>query len=269
MKRDDDTGKATLRITPRNADTVYVEVGGDATPASQKLDGRDYITDELKVSFLAVDSTGQHATGPAKPWANTITIKSLARKVGKNIFVTLDASPSAQIRYSTDGSNPKTHGGIYEGEFPVPENTRMVLAIAERNGIQSEQHTRTIDWSKTAPEFSVDPRKPADWSRKNSTGNTKETFEFLGRARNLDATIVGGGIELNSGDSHNWIELVFGDTVALTPEQIETMIAGMRTHLPDAAITLRADKLRFAAGQGLTDFAAQTQSDIKPDEVKQ
>jgi len=194
MKRDDDTGKATLRITPRNADTVYVEVGGDATSASKKWEGRDFVTDELQVSFLAVDSTGQHPTGSPKTWTNTITIKSLPRRVGNDILVNLVASPQAEIRYTTDGSNPKTHGGLFEGEFPVPQNTRMVLAIAERDGVVSEQHTRSIDWDKTAPAFTVDSRKPADWARQYQMGTTKETFEFLDRARKLDATIVGGAL---------------------------------------------------------------------------
>lgn len=65
LSRDDDTGRARLRVTPINGDAVYVEIGGQATTASHKLSGRDYETAELKVSFLAVDSTGEHETGAA------------------------------------------------------------------------------------------------------------------------------------------------------------------------------------------------------------
>ena len=65
LSRNEDTGSVNLRITPVNGDTVYVEIGGTATPASQRLSGRDYETSELVVSFLAEDSTNGHATGTA------------------------------------------------------------------------------------------------------------------------------------------------------------------------------------------------------------
>ncbi len=65
LSRNDDTGQVRLRVTPINGDAVYLEIGGQATPASQKLAGRDYETAELQVSFLAVDSTGEHETGDA------------------------------------------------------------------------------------------------------------------------------------------------------------------------------------------------------------
>jgi len=65
------------------------------------------------------------------------------------------------------------------------------------------------------------------------------------------------------------MQFEFGNTVMLTSEQIETLIAGMRSHLPNAVITLRADALHFSTGQGLIDFARQTSGDISPNDVKQ
>jgi hypothetical protein len=62
--RDDDTGAVELKITPIHGDTVYAEVGGEATAASQKVENGLYTTDEIEVSFLAVDSTGTHPNGP-------------------------------------------------------------------------------------------------------------------------------------------------------------------------------------------------------------
>ena len=76
LHRDDDTGLARLRLSPIHADTLYAEVGAEATPASMKLDGRDFETADLKVSFLAVDSTGGHDTGEPVEWSNRITLKS-------------------------------------------------------------------------------------------------------------------------------------------------------------------------------------------------
>ena len=76
LHRDDDTGVVRLRLSPVHGDTLYAEVGADATPASMKLDGRDFETADLKVSFLAVDSAGVHETGKPVEWRNRITLKS-------------------------------------------------------------------------------------------------------------------------------------------------------------------------------------------------
>ena len=76
LHRDDDTGVARLRLSPVHGDTLYAEFGGKATPASMKLDGGDFETADLKVSFLAVDSTGGHDTGEPVEWSNRITLKS-------------------------------------------------------------------------------------------------------------------------------------------------------------------------------------------------
>ena len=49
-------------------DTVYAEVGADATPASLLVENGDYETEEMEVSFLAVDSTNVHDTGNPQTW---------------------------------------------------------------------------------------------------------------------------------------------------------------------------------------------------------
>ena len=63
-------------------------------------------------------------------------------------MVELRAAPEAPIRYTTDGSDPKTLGGTYTAPFAVPPGTICVLAIAEKAGVQSEIHRRDITWNK-------------------------------------------------------------------------------------------------------------------------
>jgi hypothetical protein len=71
LSRDDTTGKVKLRLTPVNGDTLYATVGALATTDSQKLEDRIYETSEVEVSFLAVDSKGEHETGEPVTWKNT------------------------------------------------------------------------------------------------------------------------------------------------------------------------------------------------------
>ena len=73
--RNEDTGEVELKVYPVNGDTVYAEIGGDATEASQKVENGLYKTKAMEVSFLAVDSTQTHGTGPAQTWHNRLTLK--------------------------------------------------------------------------------------------------------------------------------------------------------------------------------------------------
>ena len=61
ISRDDDTGEATLRLTLVYGDTVYAEVGGTATSASEQVqDVQAFKTSAMAVSFLCVE-LGRHA----------------------------------------------------------------------------------------------------------------------------------------------------------------------------------------------------------------
>src|SRR5262249_10411832 len=78
-------------------------------------------TTALKVSFLAVDSTGEHETGDPRPETNPITLKyDYAYRDGSR-RVRLKAIPTGTIRYSFDGSNPR-NGGVCDGsELVIPD----------------------------------------------------------------------------------------------------------------------------------------------------
>ena len=73
--RNDDTGEVELKVIPVHGDTVYAEIGGEATAASMKVENGLLISDEMEVSFLAVDSSGTHPQGPAQTWKNRVTLK--------------------------------------------------------------------------------------------------------------------------------------------------------------------------------------------------
>jgi len=76
-------------------------------------------TRELRLAFLCVDSTGEHETGEPEEWQNTITLKYRIYNRGNQQVVELQSAPPASIRYTTDGSNPKEYGGLYDGEIIV------------------------------------------------------------------------------------------------------------------------------------------------------
>ena len=111
LSRDDETGRAKLRVSPVDGDRLHVEFGGRATSASKPMRDRELETDAICVSFVAVDSSGQHVTGEPVTWRNRVTMKSRDYVDGDARMVELRAAPPASIRYTTDGSDPRVVGG--------------------------------------------------------------------------------------------------------------------------------------------------------------
>jgi hypothetical protein len=95
LSRNSETGEVTLRVTPRHGDTVYWDVGADASTASAKLDGTTLTVKDMRVSFLAVDSKGEHDAGVPREWNNQITLKYRIYDSGDDECVELRAAPPA------------------------------------------------------------------------------------------------------------------------------------------------------------------------------
>lgn len=272
VSRDENTGKVKLRLNPVNADTLYAETGAVATTASQRLEGRDFETSELEVSFLAVDSKGEHKTGDAVTWQNTITIKSKAYMRGEDMIVELESYPKVPIRYTTDGSNPRNGGGVYNGAFTVASGTLVVQAIAEQVGgitkamISSDIHQRTIPWGEKP--YSPDPTKPAVWNKYHEFTSSPAAYAFISRIKKYDAEVSGSSVMLNQNDK-KWIEVNFGEDVCLSPDRLEAVVTEYREMLENATVTIKTEKMHFKDGQKLMDYAGEVQVNPTEEEVVQ
>ena len=269
LARDDDSGRVKLKVTPVHGDTVYAEVGGDATPASQRVENGDYETDEMEVSFLAVDSTGVHDTGPPTTWRNRVTLKYRLFTQGSDKMLELRAAPNAdgqaEIRYTTDGSDPKVAGGVYDDPVAVPRGTQVVLAVAERDGIESEVLQIPISWDR-GEELKIDPNKPALWTRTHKYDVTREAYEFIERLRRHAARAL--GVRLGVTGRH-WAELSLHEDVALRGDQMHEAVEAVRKLLPDGQVSAEATAISFERGQNLLDWAAEVRIELSPGEVRQ
>lgn len=267
LARNDDTGEVTLRIDPIHGDVVHYEFGGSvATTGSQKLDNPGaFKTKELHHSFLAVDSRVNNETGPARPWKNRITLKHRLYQDGPDKRCELQAAPTAEIRYTTNGSDPKNTGGSYAGPFVVPPRTVVVLAVAEKSGVVSELHSIRIDWDKD-DSVQLDLFKTVLWRRVHELRSTKATYEFLALLKKHGATAVGPRVTLNG---ERYIELNFDPKLEPAPEQIEDAVRVLRGILTEVDVWLDTTAVRFPSGQALNDWIADVKSELLPNEVVQ
>jgi len=270
MERDGDTGEVRLRLQPVHGDTIYWEVGSDVSTASARLEGNELRTHELHLSFLCVDSTGVHASGAPVTWANRITLKHREFQQGDERMIELRAAPSADIRYSTDGSDPWLNGARYLAPFAIPQGATLVLAGAERDAIRSEVLEVRVDWTKQGPP-KVDPVRPARLQRKLKTSSTGETYEQLRLLKRLQARLVAPVITVGGGgrSARRWLELATAEAISLTAERVERIAEVLREEDPDLPVLLEATALEFATGQDLLDWVAEARTELKQDQVLQ
>ena len=270
LSRDDDTGVAKLRLSPVNGDTLYAETGADATPASMKLEGRDFKTADLRVSFLAVDSSGAHETGAAVAYTNRITLKSREYLDGEQRMAELRAAPAAPIRYTTDGSDPALSGGAYDGPFAVPPGTRLILAVAAKDGITSDQHRLEI--AEKPAEQPIARDKPAVWQpeREFEFNTTRTAYGFIARLTQHAAGASGLRLAVQrAGDSGEWVELNLSQGLQLDGERIKQAVEHLRQLLGDGEVAINAKRLHYATGQRFLDHIADLCMQYRRDDVKQ
>jgi len=266
LSRNDETGQVKLRLTPVNGDTLYAEIGGKATSASMKIEQREFETNELKVSFLCIDSKGDHKTGEDVTWSGIITLKSRVYGSGSDQMVELKAAPPAPIKYTTNGADPKVNGGVYDEPFIVPAETQLVLCVAERDGMISEVHRRKIEPGGGEGE-PIDPDKPVVWTPSNGIkySDTRTSYGLITRMKKYNAKA--GGLRIAVlGDQ--WADLSLSPDILLDGQRIEEILEDLRA-LPDGGeVTIDADYLSFERGQYLLDYAEELKIPLKRDEVE-
>ncbi|HUY35176.1 MAG TPA: DUF499 domain-containing protein [Pirellulales bacterium] len=266
--RDDESGEVTLRVTPIHGDTVHWDVGGAATTSSAKLPGNQFKTRELRVSILAVDSTRVHETGEPVTWQNRITLKNRVYQSGPDKMCELRAAPNATIKYTSDGSDPKIAGATYDGAFVVPKGAPMVLAYAERDGVESAVERITLSWEKDE-EIKVDPNLPVAWTRRHATSSTKETYDLLARVAKYKAQVVGLAVDIG-GESgvEEWLNLTTFDEKRIGPELVQECLEPLRKVQAEGQVKLAAKALHFQSGQDLLDWVKDAKTTLQANEIK-
>lgn len=267
--RNDDTGEVVLQITPVHADTVYYDVGAEATTASAILDEFTLTTKDLRVSFLAVDSTNVHETGNPVSWTNRITLKHRVFQSGDDKKMELRASPEATIYYTTDGSDPKYAGATYDEPFTILYKASFVLAYAERDEISSETERFLLQWDRDDA-IRVDPGRQAVWERGAGYNSTKETYEVLEQAKKYQAKLSGVTITISgAGADKGWVELTMFSDREVEPVLLEECLEVLRKLQTIGQVQIRYDALHFQMGQDLLDWVEDAKTTLKPGEVIQ
>ncbi|WP_050726781.1 DUF499 domain-containing protein [Vulgatibacter incomptus] len=270
LGRNDETGVTWLRIDPLHGDTVYFEKGDSIpTTASPKVDDfQRFEASGLRYRFICVDSRGEHPDGDPVDWKGRIVVRYQIDQA--NGRVKLQAIPKGQIRYSTDGGSPE-NGATYEGPFVPPDSCRMVLAVAEAQGIKSEplQVSMPRRHEDGRPKFEVKANAPCRWKKRHRLDATADVWAWLeklekhdGTARHLtiNAQSEDGGQTLRFQGTHE--DGYPAAALRVLFEQVQSVVGGHSLRLDVLAVN-------FAAGQNLLDWIASDRAELQPNEVEQ
>lgn len=267
--RDEQTGEVTLKITPQNGETVYYEINDEATTGSLEVkDLNSFKTTELSLTFLCVDPSGIHETGPVTEWKNDVQLQyNSFDKSGKNYIELKASSSKVKIKYTTDGSNPKNSGGVYEEAFEVPSGTKFVQAIAVHEDLSIFSETISIPITET--KFEINKDTPLLLTHTIRASMTADVYKKLESFNNHKVKVAGISLQLfekNNSIQQSWIELSFDNYAFHEPSTFINQLDELRNSFfkeKNVEISMSVEKCNFEKGQYFEDWIAENKQSVE------
>lgn len=276
LSRNPDTGETNLKITPVNGDKVLYELGNNL-PSSASMDIAEteggysrFSTSDMRVTFLCVDSRNEHDQGSVYTWENTLQLKHEVIQQGDDWQVELKAVPAgAEIRYTTDGSDPGSLGARYESAFDVPTSCRFVQAMATKDGIPSRLEKIDMDQYRDK-KVVIEPAKPLTWNtREQGNLSAKAAFDFIERLIKFEGTMQGVIIDVFANDESASLTYSAEGSTKFTGEEIKMLLEKLQGVMNGSQVSISVEEVKFQRGQQLIDWLAEMNRQLHPGEVRQ
>jgi hypothetical protein len=268
---DDQTGVATIELTPTNAGAnarVHFATTADVSTKSPTVP--DFITerDETVLWFLAVDPDGKHETGEPAKWTNTLTLTYEPKEVMAKRTVALTVKPRGSIRWNLGGTNPR-EGKPYTGPIAIPgEDEVKIYAYAEDAGVET---TKTFSIRPVAAgAVQIDLDKPVAIKKRQKIATTKDVFSTL-KALKVAHAKLKGSLSATVGQGDVNATTRFGPQTVLSPEALEAFLGAGRASIGDdtAEVEIGFAEVHFNTGREMEEFIATVAWPVAPNEVEQ
>lgn len=274
--RNDDTGIVSLKIVPQYGDKVFYEVGGGvATTASLEVENlNNFPTQELKISFLCVDSSGEHRTGEAVNWTNDVKVLYKVQDTAEGKLVRFHSHPDVMIKYTTDGSNPKEHGGVFENEFIFPEGASFLQFVAEYKGEYFDYQSIKVEKKKEIG-TSINRDNKLKLNKRHKTNDTSETYHDLSLLKKYSSKVSDVHLTIFNSNDNGWIDLSIDDNTQVEIEKVEKTIDNLRSSFMSegkVTVNLEYSIIHFNSGQDFLDWAKDKNislSEFNEQEIRQ
>lgn len=190
---DQETKEYTLKVRGIHGNTVYYDIGSVPSEASA-VALNPFVTKETELWFLCVDKSHDdpHPTGDPYHFFAHSELKYEQRETSEGMVMEMRANPGFEIRYTTDGSNPKESGGKYLAEFPIPKSCNYVRAALYLHGVFQYEKQLEISRQATTEKLRIDDSKSLEYTMKEmkKCGDTASTYEELSNLQKLPGTFV-------------------------------------------------------------------------------
>ncbi|MCB1859932.1 MAG: DUF499 domain-containing protein [Gammaproteobacteria bacterium] len=275
--QEDGDGHTFLKIEPLHAPSVVYEKGdSDPTRASSPVPTpARFEATGLRYRFLAFDPNDLARDSAVREWTARVRLKYQLRDRGDHYEAELLALPKSSavvIRYTTDGSSPASAGfATYDGPIRVPENSRIVCAMAVAAGYDLNSETIRIPIPQRGREEStLNPATPARWNQQTKLDDSGAVWDFIPRMEKaVGVTAYDIGLTAESSDGQQNVEysgVLDGgyDAAALkaVAEKLQDIVSG-------GSLRMVVGSLGFPTGQALLDWLKATKQPFDLSKVTQ
>ena len=264
---DDKTQEFTLHIKGVGG-RVYYDIGADPTAASTEITDSVFVTKEPSLRFICIDPSGERKTGHVFEFTGVAPIKYGQRATSNGQVLTLQTNDNYEVRYTTDGSEPKENGGIYNGEFVVPKGCKFVRTVALFKGQVIESKDIPVDTTHANPSAKkIDPSKTLIYrmKAKKQLGDTESSYRELEQLSKIDGLFIKGGSAYiyQKDKENNYVE--YNANIHYTPTDLMALIDLIRSTRfkdRDVVVTFEYKELLFNAGEKFNTWVDMCKLDL-------
>lgn len=264
------TGEFTLKVRGVYGDRVYYDIGAAPTTASAEVTQTPFITKELLINFVCIDSSKDdpHPTGSVKEFMCQVPLRYEYRYSVQGNVLELKTHENFEIRYTTDGSNPKESGGVYNGEIVLPTSCKYVRTAVFYKGRVVEEKDIAIADKPTAGKFKVEDSKPLQYTLhiQKKFGDTEATYTELEKLKKLTGSFIRHFTVVISEKANpdNYMEMSTAN-VPYDPDSLQATIDLIRDSAfagKDVVVEFDYKTLLFASGSQFKDWIEINKYDI-------
>ena len=277
--QDDGDGYTYLKIEPLHAPSVVYETGdSDPTTASSPVPTpARFEARGLRYRFLAFDPDESERVSEVKEWTAKVRLKYQLHDRGDHHEIELLALPKVNgltIRYTTDGSSPTSMGAAnYDGSFRVPENCRIVCAMAVSSAYDIHSETIRISIPQAGGGGGGDalnPALPARWHQQTRLDDTGAVWDFIRRLEAAAGTNAYDiGLTAESSDGLQNIDYAGALDGGYDATALKTIAEKLQDIVNGGSLRITIGSLGFPTGQALLDWLKATNQPFNSAKVSQ
>lgn len=273
---DEGDGITYLKIEPLHATNLVYETG-DAEPtlaSSPVPTPAKFEAKGLRYRFLAYDDNDRTRVSAIRDWTARLRLKHQLHDRGDHHEVELLTLPRANgitIRYTTDGTSPTGAGyATYDGRFRVPENCRVVCAMAVCPDYDINSETTRIPIPQRGQGPTIDPAIPAKWKGPIRLDDTGGVWDFIQRLGDFPGTSCHDiGLTAESADGQQNIEFSGALEVGYDTAALRALAEKMQDIVQAGSLRMTVGAIGFPTGQALLDWLRASNIPFDPTRVVQ